>query len=943
MIQRLAGPGIVARTPDEDQHVHGAGCGHDGGGGGGADPATQSALLQSAMASSGRPLPGALRAEADAFYRNDFSGARIHDNQVAQRATEALGAQAMTVGAHVFLGPGATGNTEVIGHELGHVDKNLRGVRETGSDNGAGVSVTNPHQDSERTAAADGAAFAAGAETAPSVGGRHDGTASAPAPAVQRSVGDAVAARMRSLQGSAGNSAVARLLAPGPAPVQRMGGRDDKKKEKPKSARQNAKEIEAGVKEKWTKAYGGGRHGQGPDEVRRRYARSMEDDATSQTLSHQGFLVYDAIAAVQEAQGARDNREREVQGMLINNRLLFASNFNESMDALQAYTTDGSEDGYAALVSTHQSQAGRERGMAGPDAREYSDRVNRADVKTQAVMAGQRGDEDDATAEALRERHGKPVALVDISHPQLHKLLTDEKYEGSIFLITFKEEKGLLHAEQKLLLALHRSGIKPKEVRGQHAIMGRYRGCLCCTAALEYYRSKAGFSALDYDPNPGFYYWESLENLYRHQAHVVNDPDFKDYMMELASQLPATPALSRMEPPADAYENNGPESIVEAGLAARRNYRTPSLSDIEMDYDDSGNPVFSSYDRKQDIGATQAGSARVGKGSDQIKSRLRADRIITNPEHRRQIQETWLNGTPDEKRVLFKHWEEVGRASRPELAEIISEVDGKRTMEGIKSAIYRYVKDKTGHEARDGRQAGEPVTRRPDKGKYAEKKSESGKKKKESKPKRKSMNDKSSGWATIKAQMEADDHFHSEWRRREKGKTTSHVEPSSMSAALAQTVAALSAEYTVSSMARMLHMAERSLRRLTSEVEAAHVPGGEVAEPGYESDEAMGGMEDAPMGGTEYEDAYEASQYTYPMDPAPAGSGYGYTMPDVGSSTGPAQHPDFPGYTQQVDRIGQVTYIDNETGAVSIWDEDNRRMVVIRDPVDDNAMSWSYS
>ncbi|WP_078843723.1 DUF4157 domain-containing protein [Streptomyces albus] len=228
LIQRLAGPGAVARAEDQDQHTHGAGCGHEGVGG--ADPATQSALLQSAVSSSpGRPLPGALQAEADAFYQNNFSAARIHDDPVAQRATEALGARAMTVGTQVFLGPGAAADREVIGHELGHVDKNLRGVRETGNDNGAGVTVTSPDQGSERTAAADGAAFAAGAETAPSVGGRSSGTASDSA--VQRSAGDAVVARMRSLQSSAGNGAVTRLLTSGPAPGRRTDRKGEKEKE----------------------------------------------------------------------------------------------------------------------------------------------------------------------------------------------------------------------------------------------------------------------------------------------------------------------------------------------------------------------------------------------------------------------------------------------------------------------------------------------------------------------------------------------------------------------------------------------------------------------------------------------------------------------------------------------------------------------------------------
>ncbi|WP_217251537.1 DUF4157 domain-containing protein [Streptomyces sp. AC602_WCS936] len=166
-LQRSVGNRAVSRLVDQDQHVHGAGCGHGGIEDGG--PAGQRQLLDEAIASPSRPLGGSLLSEATAFYRNDLSAARIHDNPTAQRATVALGAQAMTVGTHVFLGPQATGRKDLIGHELGHVDKNLRGHRETGNSNGAGVTVTDPGQDSERAAEADGAAFAAGAATAPSV------------------------------------------------------------------------------------------------------------------------------------------------------------------------------------------------------------------------------------------------------------------------------------------------------------------------------------------------------------------------------------------------------------------------------------------------------------------------------------------------------------------------------------------------------------------------------------------------------------------------------------------------------------------------------------------------------------------------------------------------------------------------------------------------------
>nr|WP_245241033.1 DUF4157 domain-containing protein [Streptomyces spiramenti] len=122
------------------------------------------------MASPGRPLPGPLLAAAEPYFQNDkLSTATLHDNPVAQRATEALGAQAMTVGTQIFAAPEAVGNMRLMGHELSHVSENLKGTRETGNGNGAGVTVTDPRQGSEQAAERDGASFAAGATTAPSV------------------------------------------------------------------------------------------------------------------------------------------------------------------------------------------------------------------------------------------------------------------------------------------------------------------------------------------------------------------------------------------------------------------------------------------------------------------------------------------------------------------------------------------------------------------------------------------------------------------------------------------------------------------------------------------------------------------------------------------------------------------------------------------------------
>lgn len=163
-VQRAPGGSGVARAA-EDEHRH-----HDHKRVPDTTPEGQSALLASAMNSSSAPLPSSVVAKAGAFYENDgLASTRVHSGAMAQRATAAMGAQAMTVGNHIFLSSGAASDEKLIGHELSHVDKNLKGVPETGHGNGAGVTVTDPKQGSERAAEKDGAAYAAGVRTAPSV------------------------------------------------------------------------------------------------------------------------------------------------------------------------------------------------------------------------------------------------------------------------------------------------------------------------------------------------------------------------------------------------------------------------------------------------------------------------------------------------------------------------------------------------------------------------------------------------------------------------------------------------------------------------------------------------------------------------------------------------------------------------------------------------------
>ncbi|MGH4031070.1 DUF4157 domain-containing protein [Actinomycetota bacterium Odt1-20B] len=171
-------------------------------------PEGQAALLAAAKNSPSESLPSAVVAKAVPFYQNDrIASTRVHRDPISQRATAAMGAEAMTIDNHIFLTAEAASNEETIGHELSHVDKNTRGIVETGHDNGAGAAVTDPRQGSEVAAKTDGAAFKAGETTAPSLTAQRTAT-TATDRAVQRAAGSPT------VQGAAQAPTVQRMESP---------------------------------------------------------------------------------------------------------------------------------------------------------------------------------------------------------------------------------------------------------------------------------------------------------------------------------------------------------------------------------------------------------------------------------------------------------------------------------------------------------------------------------------------------------------------------------------------------------------------------------------------------------------------------------------------------------------------------------------------------------
>ncbi|WP_435840867.1 eCIS core domain-containing protein [Streptomyces cinnamoneus] len=106
--------------------------------------------VQQALASPGRPLADPLRSEMEARLGAGFSDVRLHTGAAARRSAAELGARAYTSGDHVVIGDGPV-DERTLAHELTHVVQQRQGPV-AGTDNGAGLRISHPHDRDERAA-----------------------------------------------------------------------------------------------------------------------------------------------------------------------------------------------------------------------------------------------------------------------------------------------------------------------------------------------------------------------------------------------------------------------------------------------------------------------------------------------------------------------------------------------------------------------------------------------------------------------------------------------------------------------------------------------------------------------------------------------------------------------------------------------------------------------
>lgn len=133
-VQRSAGNAAVNRMLSEDESP------------------VQRHAAHEVLRSAGKPLDEPVRTEMEARLGTDFSDVRLHTDEVARRSAAELGARAWTSGNHVVIGNGG-GDSHTLAHELAHVVQQRQGPV-AGTDNGAGLSVSDPSDRFEREAEA---------------------------------------------------------------------------------------------------------------------------------------------------------------------------------------------------------------------------------------------------------------------------------------------------------------------------------------------------------------------------------------------------------------------------------------------------------------------------------------------------------------------------------------------------------------------------------------------------------------------------------------------------------------------------------------------------------------------------------------------------------------------------------------------------------------------
>ncbi|WP_030541881.1 hypothetical protein [Streptomyces albus] len=291
----------------------------------------------------------------------------------------------------------------------------------------------------------------------------------------------------------------------------------------------------------------------------RREARSFAEERAVQTMRH---IAIRLLACVQhlKAVAPADRKppaESEIQGMLINDRIVLSSNINESIDLLEALHQQNSASftdmlgmetplvgraasGHkeAALINNRRraARAGIGRVLKpSPDDEGYQADDERASASGAARPT--RNATGDALVGATRPPAGEEATerlttvVVDLASTEVNEglrhLLTSDEYKNVIILIKTANEVAAgesvtIHAEQKLIAALKAARISPEDITSDNfLIRGTKRPCLACGALLRHVSDNMFAGGLAVNRNPGAYFKNALRAI---EAYSLGRP-----------------------------------------------------------------------------------------------------------------------------------------------------------------------------------------------------------------------------------------------------------------------------------------------------------------------------------------------------------------------------------------------------------------------------------
>ncbi|MFJ9427692.1 DUF4157 domain-containing protein [Streptomyces sp. NPDC101249] len=507
------------------------------------------------LRSGGERLRNPVREDMESRFDDDFSDVRLHTGAAAARSARALGARAYTSGNHVVIGDGG-GDRHTLAHELTHVVQQRQGPV-AGTDHGGGLRISDPSDRFERAAEANARRVLSG-----------------PAP-VRRAPEPDTGRR----PASSGAGAVQRMYSGGEEDEEDYLGDDESDiaegLEEGDALAQLVADVNACTCEPRLQ-----QEGRSTKEAMVSFPRDQKAERAEQTMRHISIRLFNCIRYLHDValQNARDEaasldpdgdsamaesstapekkgkdtkgmgkaaakkkgppRESEVQGLLINERLVFATNRNRSVTLLMEYLkaqSAGQDEGAPAPDLTHlmNHEPSEKELRTGRSTREADDLIavnRRARLKIKQVYKGERAS---ATADAMRRRG--PVVQLEAAPTteegiaELRRILTADEYRGAVILLKHStgtgnnpDGKESVHAEQKLMLALNTAELSEEQLGEKIVVRGTKRPCKACWALLEHYRQR-GFP-LSFNNRPGAFFKESARTGLEEHPQIAAPP-----------------------------------------------------------------------------------------------------------------------------------------------------------------------------------------------------------------------------------------------------------------------------------------------------------------------------------------------------------------------------------------------------------------------------------